>query len=182
MKTIRVAILGAESSGKTTLCHALKTVLSDLEINTKIAPEALREFCSRHQRVPRCEEQLGIMRNQQFNETYAEHQLNADQTNLLLSDCAPITIAIYSELYFADISLYPEAQTHHEKYDLSILLTPNLGWQQDGIFRESPEAQQRFHHRIRQWLASSTHPWLEISEVSDQRTARAMSAIIKFLR
>jgi HTH-type transcriptional regulator, transcriptional repressor of NAD biosynthesis genes len=182
MKTIRVAILGAESSGKTTLCEALKTMLFDLDINTKIAPEALREFCGRHQRVPRREEQLAIMREQQLNETSAENELNADQTNLLLCDCAPITLAIYSELYFSDTSLYPEAQTHHEKYDLSILLTPNIGWQQDGIFRESPGAQQRFHHRVKQWLAGSTHPWLEISEVSDQRTTRAMSAIIPLLR
>jgi HTH-type transcriptional regulator, transcriptional repressor of NAD biosynthesis genes len=182
MKTIRVAILGAECSGKTTLCYALKTVLSDLEIITKIAPEALREFCGRHQRVPRREEQLGIMRDQQSNEGYAESRLTTDKTNLLLSDCAPITIAIYSELYFSDTSLYPEAQTHHEKYDLSILLTPNIGWQQDGIFRESPQAQQRFHHRMKQWLASSTHPWLEISEVADQRTMRAMSAIIALIR
>jgi HTH-type transcriptional regulator, transcriptional repressor of NAD biosynthesis genes len=182
MKTIRVAILGAESSGKTTLCNELKTALFDYQVPTKIAVEALREFCSLHQRVPRREEQKNIMRKQESNEISAENQLTADQSNLVLSDCAPITIAIYSELYFSDISLYPEAEVHHEKYDLSILLTPNIGWQQDGIFRESPIAQQRFHQRMKQWLENAPHPWLEISDIGDQRTSSAMRAIIPLLR
>jgi HTH-type transcriptional regulator, transcriptional repressor of NAD biosynthesis genes len=178
----RVAILGAECSGKTTLCAALKDSLASHSIETKIVPEALREFCHRLNRVPRMEDQLGIMHDQMKLDGFEEKALTLDQRRLVLSDCAPITIAIYSELYFSDLNLYVEANKFHESYDLSILLSPNIGWQSDGIFRESPQAQQRFHHRIKQWLQSSTHPWLEISDVGEQRTASAFSAIIALLR
>jgi HTH-type transcriptional regulator, transcriptional repressor of NAD biosynthesis genes len=181
-KTTRVAILGAECTGKTTLCEELKKSLTNYSTDTNIIHETLREFCNRHNRVPSMEEQLGIMHEQMKLEDYVDKANALDQPRLTLSDCAPITIAIYSELYFSDLSLYSEAEKFHEKYDLSILLSPNIGWQSDSIFRESPEAQQRFHHQIKQWLASSGHPWLEISDVGDQRTVSAMSAIIPLLR
>jgi HTH-type transcriptional regulator, transcriptional repressor of NAD biosynthesis genes len=181
-KIIRVAILGAECTGKTTLCTELKASLASYQIDAKITPEALREFCIRHKRVPLIDEQLGIMREQAALESFDDNQNTGVQQKLVLSDCAPISIAIYSELYFSDLSLYSEAKKLHENYDLSILVSPNIGWQADGIFRENPEAQQRFHHRIKQWLASSAHPWLEISDIGDQRTASAMSAIIPLLR
>jgi HTH-type transcriptional regulator, transcriptional repressor of NAD biosynthesis genes len=181
-KPIRIAILGAECSGKTTLCTALKKSLTSYSIETKIVPEALREFCHRLNRVPRMEDQLGIMHDQMQLDCVEEKALTLDQRRLVLSDCAPISIAIYSELYFSDLSLYVEANKFHESYDLSILLSPNIGWQSDGIFRESPQAQQRFHHRMKQWLQSSSHPWLEISDVGEQRTASAIRAIIALLR
>jgi HTH-type transcriptional regulator, transcriptional repressor of NAD biosynthesis genes len=178
----RVAILGAECSGKTTLCAELKKSLASYAIETQIIPEALREFCHRLNRVPCREDQLGIMHEQMELEDFDKKTNRLDQRQLTLSDCAPITIAIYSELYFSDLSLYFEAEKFHKNYDLSILLSPNIGWQSDGIFRESPQAQQRFHHRMKQWLQSSSHPWLEISDVGEQRTASAISAIIRLLR
>lgn len=182
MKIIRVAILGAECVGKTTLCNELKQSMASFQIDTKIAPEALREFCIQNNRVPRIDEQFSIMREQAVLEDFDDKDHQSDQCRLTLSDCAPITIAIYSELYFSDLSLYSEADEFHKNYDLSLLLTPNIGWQSDGIFRESPQAQQRFHHRIKHWLESSSHPWLEISDVGEQRTKGAISAIIPFLR
>jgi HTH-type transcriptional regulator, transcriptional repressor of NAD biosynthesis genes len=178
----RVAILGAECSGKTTLCAELKRALTSDSIETTIVPEALREFCHRLNRVPRMEDQLGIMHEQMKLESFDEKSSLLNQHRLALSDCAPITIAIYSELYFSDLSLYLAAEKFHRNYDLSILLAPNIGWQSDGIFRESPQAQQRFHSRIKQWLQSSTHAWIEISDVGVQRTASAFSAIIPLLR
>jgi HTH-type transcriptional regulator, transcriptional repressor of NAD biosynthesis genes len=182
MKNIRVAILGAECVGKTTLCNELKESMASYQIHTKVTPEALREFCIRNKRTPRIDEQFGIMREQAVLENFDDKDTTSYQRKLTLSDCAPITIAIYSELYFSDSSLYSEAEKFHENYDLSILLSPNIGWQSDGIFRESPQAQQRFHHRIKHWLESSPHPWLEISDVGEQRTMNAISAIIPLLR
>jgi HTH-type transcriptional regulator, transcriptional repressor of NAD biosynthesis genes len=181
-KTIRVAILGAESTGKTTLCEELKASLQSQSKSIAIVPEALRIFCREKNRVPTKTDQISIMREQAELEVLTEKRGNLTPLDLLLSDCAPLTIAIYSELYFSDLSLYPEAETHHSRYDLSILLARNIGWQQDGIYRESPEAQQRFHQRLKTWLEQSNYPWLEITATGTQRSAQAMSAIIPLLR
>jgi HTH-type transcriptional regulator, transcriptional repressor of NAD biosynthesis genes len=182
MKNIRIAILGAESTGKTTLCIELKQALISRSVKTTIKPEALREFCKLHNRVPTKEEQLDIMREQATLEKFDEDHDTLGLRTLSLSDCAPITIAIYSDLYFSDKSLYPDAEIYHATYDLSILLAPNIGWQSDGIFRDSPAAQQRFHLLMQTWLKNNRHPWLEIDDIGEQRTATAMSAIIPFLR
>jgi nicotinamide riboside kinase len=188
MNTIRIAILGAECTGKTSLCKALALAVPQLPalqstvIEIAIVPEALRQFCETHQRVPMQHEQLGIMRQQATLELAAEKLLHKNLTNLVLSDCAPITTAVYSELYFSDRHLYEEASTHHKRYDLSLLLYPTLGWQADGLFRESAEAQRRFHDRIKVWLTETASPCLEISETGAARTASALHAIIQLLR
>jgi nicotinamide riboside kinase len=188
MSTIRIAVLGAECTGKTSLCQALALALPQVPtlqstgIEIAIVPEALRQFCETHQRVPLQLEQLGVMRQQMTLEQTAENALQENLTNLVLSDCAPITTAVYSELYFSDFRLYEQASAHHKRYDLSLLLYPTLGWQADGLFRESADAQKRFHDRMRAWLGTSANQWFEIHETGAARTASAMNAIIPLLR
>jgi nicotinamide riboside kinase len=188
MNIVRIAILGAECTGKTSLCQALALALPQVPtlqstaIDIAVVPEALRQFCETHRRVPVQQDQLDIMRQQAALESRAENALQENLTKLVLSDCAPITTAVYSELYFSDFRLYEQASAHHKRYDLSLLLYPTLGWQADGLFRESADAQKRFHDRMRAWLVTSTNPWLEIHETGAARTASAMNAIIPLLR
>ena len=54
-----VAVLGAESTGKSTLCRELAALLPALWV-----PEALRDFCDRHRRTPRASEQAALMAEQ----------------------------------------------------------------------------------------------------------------------
>jgi HTH-type transcriptional regulator, transcriptional repressor of NAD biosynthesis genes len=188
MKIFRVAILGAECTGKTTLCAELaKELLQqqfDETLNIKIVPEALRQFCEINERVPIASEQLGIMRDQAQLEYLAIDSLTQKHTasSLLISDCAPITIAIYSELYFNDLSLFAEASNHHQSYDLTVLLSPTLGWKEDGIFRESLAAQWRFHEKLKHWLSTHRFAWVEIALNGPARTVSAMNAIIEVIR
>jgi nicotinamide riboside kinase len=188
MNTVRMAILGAECTGKTSLCQALALALpkvpalQNAALDIAIVPEALRQFCETHRRVPTQQEQLDIMRQQITLELRAENALEDKLMKLVLSDCAPITTAVYSELYFSDFRLYEQAAAHHARYDVSLLLCPTLGWQSDGLFRESADAQKRFHERMRAWLTQNTYPWLEIQETGAARTVSAMNAIIPLLR
>jgi HTH-type transcriptional regulator, transcriptional repressor of NAD biosynthesis genes len=192
MKIFRIAILGAECTGKTTLCAELAKALSNEKLNhqfnetfsVEIVPEALRQFCEVNERLPIASDQLGIMRDQANLEYSALDSLTQKLTAscLIISDCAPITIAIYSELYFNDLSLYAEASNHHQRYDLTLLLSPTLGWKEDGIFRESPEAQWRFHYKIKQWLSTHQFAWVEIASNGPERTTSAMNAIITVIR
>jgi nicotinamide riboside kinase len=58
-RVLRIAILGAESSGKSTLAAALAS-----HFDTVWVPEYLREFVETLGRVPREEDQYGIARTQ----------------------------------------------------------------------------------------------------------------------
>ena len=62
-----IALLGAESTGKTTLAHALAGALAARPSLPRapakriaVVAEYLREFCDRHGRTPRREEQVHI--------------------------------------------------------------------------------------------------------------------------
>ena len=64
MNTIRrIAVLGAESSGKSTLCEALARRYGTLWV-----PEYLREFVDTHGRVPFETDQFTIARTQRERE------------------------------------------------------------------------------------------------------------------
>ena len=55
-----IALLGAESTGKTVLAAALATALTSPARRIAVVPEYLREFCDRHGRTPRRDEQAHI--------------------------------------------------------------------------------------------------------------------------
>ncbi len=55
-----IALLGAESTGKTTLAHALALELRALGRRAVVVGEYLREFCDLQRRTPRADEQAAI--------------------------------------------------------------------------------------------------------------------------
>src|SRR6185295_9567756 len=60
MSAFVVALLGAESTGKTTLAAELGAALAARGIAVEVVGEVLREFCDTHARTPRRDEQAAI--------------------------------------------------------------------------------------------------------------------------
>ena len=59
-----IAVLGAESTGKTELARALAARLQQRGITTTLVGEYLREWCEREGRTPRPDEQAAIAAKQ----------------------------------------------------------------------------------------------------------------------
>ena len=115
-----VAIVGAESTGKSTLALELHRVLTARGMSVALVTEALRDFCDQHGRTPRVDEQAAIAAEQsrRIHEAAATHAL-------VLADTTALMIAVYSDLIFQDNSLY--AQTEHDHAQASMtLLTGTL--------------------------------------------------------
>src|SRR6516225_9891759 len=87
-----IALLGAESTGKTTLAAELATALQAPGRRVGIVAEYLREFCERHGRTPRRDEQHGIAQEQtrRIDQAAAEH-------DIVIADTTALMIAVYSE-------------------------------------------------------------------------------------
>ena len=83
----RVAILGAESSGKSTLAAALAAHYGTLWV-----PEYLREFVETKGRVPEEGDQQAIARIQMEREDAAA----ANASRFLFCDTTPLMTALYS--------------------------------------------------------------------------------------
>ena len=61
---MKIALLGAESTGKTQLSEALRDALAAEGRDAVVVAEYLREFCMREGRTPRRNEQQGIAAEQ----------------------------------------------------------------------------------------------------------------------
>src|ERR1700748_2264192 len=100
-EALRIAIVGAESTGKSELARALAPRLSEeFGLACAVVGEHLREWCDVHARTPRADEQLAIADEQQRRIDAAA----ASGVDLVLCDTTPVMIAVYSELLFADRS------------------------------------------------------------------------------
>lgn len=131
-----VALLGAESTGKTTLAASLGRRLGERGQRAVVVDEFLREFCDRAGRVPRAEEQAGIAREQARRIDAA--RASAD---VVIADTTALTIAVYSDLVFADRSLYPQALEDQRGYALTLMTALDLPWVADGLQRTGPQVQ-----------------------------------------
>jgi nicotinamide riboside kinase len=91
----RVAVIGAECVGKSTLCAALADALPGCWI-----PEYLREFCAERGRPPHRIEQTQLFAVQIEREAAAVERAAADGLAWVLCDSAPLLTAIFSIHYF----------------------------------------------------------------------------------
>src|ERR1019366_5432898 len=88
-----VALLGAESTGKTTLVTAIGAALSARGPRVALVTEVLREFCVEQGRTPRQDEQIAIAREQTRRIDAA-----ATHAEIVVADTTALMIAVYSDL------------------------------------------------------------------------------------
>ena len=98
-----VALLGAESTGKTTLAAEIGAALAARGLRVAVVGEALREFCDANARTPRRDEQAAIAAAQS-----ARIDAAAARHEIVVADTSALMIAVYSDFVFADASLYAE--------------------------------------------------------------------------
>ena len=166
---MKVAILGAECTGKTTLCAQLVATLALRGQSVRTVGEALREWCDQHGRTPQAHEQMAIAQAQ------AQRVLEAGACDVLLADTTPLMTAVYSDVLLGDPSLYPFALAHYAHYDLTLLMGLDLPWVADGIQRDGPLVQARVDARLRAVLQAHG---LRFSVVYGQKAQRCECALM----
>jgi nicotinamide riboside kinase len=170
---LRVAVIGAECTGKTWLCNALAERHGGLWV-----PEELREFVARTGRGPQVHEQVDVMREQVKRETEALARAARTASPLVAFDSAPLATALYSRMYFGDDSLLSEAvRHHHARYDATLLADVDLAWEPDGLQRDGPELRARFHALLVGCLAEHRIAHTLIQGVGENRLAAAQRAL-----
>ena len=136
MRTRRIAVLGAESTGKSTLTAALAA-----HWDTAWVPEYLREFVETAARVPFEHDQIGIARTQLAHEA----ALATSARGLLFCDTTPLMTAVYSEIYWGRVPAALEALAHGHDYALTLVAAPDGPWIADGWQRESAAVRLQVH-------------------------------------
>jgi len=130
----RIAILGAESSGKTTLAEALAN-----HFGTAWVPEYGRELWDARNGRLNLEDMIQIGAQQ----VQLEERLASTAHRWLFCDTTPLTTVFYSQAMFSavDPGLRELAR---RRYDHVILCSPDFGFVQDGT-RQTPAFQEKQH-------------------------------------
>ncbi len=172
MSGLVVGLVGAESTGKTVLATELARVLQSRGLDAVMIPEALRDFCDRHARTPRVDEQVAIAVEQtrRIRDASRQHQV-------VLADTTALMTAVYSDFVFGDASLYPQALQDHAEADITLLTSLDLAWRSDGIQRDGEHVREPVDALIRQALQSAGLGYAVVAGQGARRVDHALAAI-----
>ncbi len=171
-----IALLGAESTGKTTLAGELQAALAAPERRVALVGEYLREFCNQRGRTPHQDEQRAIAREQTRRIADA-----ATAHDIVIADTTALMIAVYSDQVFGDTSLYTEASTAQAACQLTLLTALDLPWLPDGLQRDGPHVRDPVDAKVRAALGAAGLPYCVVAGRGPARLQAALAAVERAL-
>ena len=171
-RCLKIALLGAESTGKTRLARELAAEFTRRGRTATAVAEALREWCETHQRTPRPEEQLPIAQEQERRVDEA-----CARCDVVIADTTAVMVAIYSAMLFKDGSLYQFALERQRTYDVTLVTGLDLPWVADGLQRDGPHVREPVDALVRAMLGQAGIPFRVVYGSGPDRVAAALAAI-----
>ena len=169
---LKIALLGAESTGKTTLARELAQRFTQLGRKAVAVPEALRDWCVSESRVPRPEEQMAIAQEQERRVDEA-----CAHADIVIADTTAVMVAIYSAMLFDDHALLRFAAERQRAYDVTLVTGLDLPWVADGLQRDGPHVRAPVDAQVRDLLARSGVEFRVIYGSGEERVRNALAAI-----
>ncbi|MEJ8839135.1 AAA family ATPase [Ramlibacter sp. AN1133] len=169
--TRRIALLGAASTGKTTLATDLAAHLRERGLAAVVVPEVLREWCAREGRAPGPGEQLAIAREQERRVDDA-----AATAAVVIADSTALAIAIHAGMRFEDGALHRFASERQRGYDATLLTGLDLAWQPDGLQRDAA-SRERADALLRDHLQHAGVAYQVVYGHGPQRLRSALQAL-----
>ena len=166
----RIALLGAESTGKSTLASAMAERLRSRGHAVSVVDEVLRDWCARAGRLPRPDEAEAIAREQ-------EARVDAAPGDLVIADSTALMVAVHAALLFPEGRLQQFLQASQRRYDLTLLMGLDLPWVPDGLHREGPQVQQPVDTLLREQLQLAGVDWRVVYGLGESRTLSALEAV-----
>jgi NadR type nicotinamide-nucleotide adenylyltransferase len=125
---LKIAIVGPESTGKTTLCDELAK-----HYNTIFVPEYAREYLNSINREYTIQDVLHIANEQVKRVNEFEKKANT----LLFCDTSLLTIKIWLNVKYNYFNAELEEKILNENYHYYLLTEPDIPWEKDSL-REHP--------------------------------------------
>lgn len=175
---LRIAIVGAESTGKTTLARELAAALSATAANSAgglrvaLVEEVLRAWCESERRTPRRDEQRAILLEQhrRIDAAAATH-------DVVVCDTTGVMTHVYSDLLFDDRSLAPLAIERHRGVAVTLLTALDLPWTADHGIRDGEHVREPVDDRLRELLLQHALPFAVVGGSGPARLAQACAAL-----
>lgn len=167
----RICVIGAESTGTTTLSKALAK-----HYKTLLVPEYGRTYSqvkyAKGDRHWSSDEFEVIAKEQQRQ----EDEMAKSANKILICDTNAFATEIFHEFYMGSISEKVAKYGEETKADLYIVTDANIPFVQDGL-RETDEIRQKMHKRFLDELRNRNLPFILVSGSREERLKEATSAI-----
>jgi nicotinamide riboside kinase len=169
---MKIALLGAQRTGKTQLAGELAAQLRRSGRQVAVVDEVLREWCVREGRQPIPAEQLPIAFEQERRVDRA-----AAGNTVVIADTTALIVAIYSGMLFADNKLDRFALERQRSYDLTLLTGLDLPWVAEGQQRAGPHVREDVDALIRKRLGDAGVAYRVVYGLGPERLANALAAV-----
>lgn len=171
-QAVKVALLGAESTGKSTLAQELVAALGARGLRAVAVPEVLREWCTAAGRTPRPEEQLAIAQEQERRVDAA-----AGSADIVIADTTALMVAIYAGMLYEDGELLRLALDRQRRYGLTLVTGLDLPWVPDGLHRDASQAREEVDALVRTLLQRAGIPFQVVYGSGSARLQGALAAL-----
>lgn len=167
----RVCVLGAESSGTTTLALALAG-----HFNTAWVPEYGRDYSweklRRNETTWRTPEFVAIAREQQRREEALAREAN----RVLICDTNAFATRLWHERYLGFFAPEVDEVAETGRCDLYLLTDVNIPFVQDGL-RDGEAIREAMHHRFVAELEKQPVPWALVTGTHEERLDHATQLV-----
>ncbi len=164
----RIVLIGAESTGKSTLAQELSGYYGE-----PWTDEFVRSYVESHEGELSESDLEPIAEGQLALEDAALEQAQ----RLVIHDTNILSSIIYANYYFDVVLDWVNDRFLERDYSLYLLCMPGIPWVADDGQRESPEARDQLHELFKDSLDILQIPYVEIHGSEEERMMQAVHAI-----
>ncbi|MEZ6015952.1 MAG: AAA family ATPase [Planctomycetota bacterium] len=172
----RVAIVGPESTGKSTLASTLGA-----RCDAVVVPEYARTYLEARQRSGLRDLSPDDMEAITLGQLASDASLARTSRGVLVSDTDLITTQVWSERLFGTSADWLRAEAAAQRFDLTLLLAPDVPWVRDPV-RYLPGEGRDFFDRLERALRAAGRDFTVLSGSFAARTEAASAAVARLTR
>jgi NadR type nicotinamide-nucleotide adenylyltransferase len=161
-KLIKIALVGPECTGKTTLAQALAESWGE-----PFVPEFSREYLEKLGRNYNQDDLLEIAKGQ----LEKEYEIAENASQYLICDTNTLVVKIWAEVRFGRAQNWIERQFLEKPYQLYVLCGCDIPWVQDEL-RENPDDRVELYDHYKKALVRTGKRFIEVHGPVDERVRK----------
>lgn len=172
-KKIKIAVVGPESTGKSTMAQFLAN-----ELKTLCVPEYARYYCKHLKNSYTPQDELNMF----YGQLALEDAILASTTSdIIICDTTIMTVKIWSDHLFGETPLSVTKEIASRHYDLYLLMDINLPWEDDPL-RDFPNQREYFLNIWKKELDTIGAKYTIIGNVNEERLNEGKKNVLDFLK
>lgn len=172
-KKIKIAVVGPESTGKSTMAQFLAK-----ELKTLCVPEYARYYCKHLNNSYTPQDELNMF----YGQLALEDAILASTTSdIIICDTTIMTVKIWSDHLFGDTPLNVKTEINQRYYDLYLLMDIDLPWEDDPL-RDFPNQREHFMTIWKRELEAINAKYTLISSTDEKRLLEGKKNVLDFLK